>query len=193
MVGNKNLRFTGFLRAAAAGTLFDRPDFTSPFSARKTAQPAIFDVLQASAEDVDTIFVKLMEHFKHVALVCAAGDGLSFMRSLQAIAADVPRFHGGTPFVLPILGLSPHLEFHVVHAGFRNYRYYDQFRFERTESSATLTRPPLEEQGAGRRPTVASTTVLLVRRISLYYKLPDVRSFAETTSVRLRSSSSPRT
>ena len=49
-----------------------------------------------------------------------------------------------------------------------------------TESSATLTRPPLEEQGAGTRPTVASTTVLLVRRISLYNKLPDKRSFAET-------------
>ena len=124
VVGNKKIRFTRFLRAAAAGTLFDRPDFISPFTVRKTAQPAMFDVLQASADDVDQILEKLLDHFKNVALLCAAGDGLSFARTLQAIAADIRRFHDRGPLVLPILGLSPHLEFHVAHAGWRNYRPY---------------------------------------------------------------------
>ena len=124
VLSNKRLRFTRFLQAAADGTLFDRPNFDSPFQARKTSQPAMFDLLQASADDVDQIYQKLMAHFSDVALLAAAGDGLSFMRSIQAIAADAPRFHGQKPFVLPILGLNPHLEFHVVHAGWRNFRHY---------------------------------------------------------------------
>ena len=120
----KQRRFSQFLRAAGDAELFDRPDFVSPFCARRTAMPAMFDVLQASSEDVDVILTKLLSHYAGTALLGAAGDGLSFMRVLQAIAADQPRFHGATPFILPILGLSPHLEFHVVHAGWRNYRRY---------------------------------------------------------------------
>ena len=80
VLSNKRLRFTRFLQAAADGTLFDRPNFDSPFQARKTSQPAMFDLLQASADDVDQIYQKLMAHFSDVALLAAAGDGLSFMR-----------------------------------------------------------------------------------------------------------------
>ena len=125
-MANKQQRFTTFMAQARQGseTLFDRPNFVSPHTARRTAQPAMFDVLQAKHEDVDVIMCNLMEHFRSVVLLFAAGDGLSFARMLQAIAADTPRYHGRTPFVIPILGITPHLEHHVAHAGWRNYRPY---------------------------------------------------------------------
>ena len=112
------------MQQARLGTLFDRPNFVSQHFPRKTAMPAMFDVLQAKNSDMEIIMSKLCEEYHRVSLLCAGGDGLSFMRMLQAIAADVPRFHGRRPFVLPILGVAPHLEFHVVHAGHRNYRPY---------------------------------------------------------------------
>lgn len=142
---NKAERFTRFLQHAAAGTLFDRPDYTSTWTAYLSAQPAIFGRLQGKYEDVVHEMDHILASFTaaNPYFVMMGGDGLTYDRMLHCMLEHARYI--ARPAVVPILGLAPHGEYHVFHAGYRNYRPLIKV-FAKALNNPQLTEdPPVSE------------------------------------------------
>ena len=126
---NRRRRFVRFVQAAGAGTLFDLPNYVSTWKAHTKTQPAMFDRLQGSYADVEFELDAIRSRFTgggggsgDTCYLWLGGDGLSIDRMQHLIAQQSPKYLHSKPAVLPVLGLSPHGEYHVFHAGYRNYR-----------------------------------------------------------------------
>ena len=115
-----------FLAATARGDLFDRPDYHSTWQADIMPMPAMFGVLQSKYDDVVQEVDTIVAHYRMRALLAyflfLGGDGLSYDRMAHLIAADTAKYHDAKPACIPVLGLSPHGEYHICHAGYRNFR-----------------------------------------------------------------------
>jgi hypothetical protein len=111
-----------YLTAANSGTLFDKPNFDSPYPPTHfTWHQPIKDRLQSSYADVeyemDHIRRSPQHKFSHA--VNLGGDGLSYMRLIHKLAQDPEKYLRRTPVVIPRLGEHPHGTYHVLHGDWR--------------------------------------------------------------------------
>lgn len=85
----------------------------------------MFDRLQGKYEDVEFELREMRRKVKainHPYLLFVGGDGLSIDRMQHLIAAQSHIYCDSTPAIIPVLGLAPHGEYHVCHAGYRNFK-----------------------------------------------------------------------
>ena len=129
----KRNRFTEFLRATAAGTLFERPSVQPPYVAYLEYHPPMWNVLQSSYEDVEAELNVLRNRHLDKKILFVGGDGLSIMRINHLLKMHPDLYLDSAPMVIPIQGEAPHGVFHMLHGGWRLFR-----RFIRCAADATL-------------------------------------------------------
>lgn len=122
----KRNRFTEFLRATAAGTLFERPSVQPPYVAYLEYHPPMWNVLQSSYEDVEAELNVLRNRHLDKKILFVGGDGLSIMRINHLLKMHPDLYLDSAPMVIPIQGEAPHGVFHMLHGGWRFY-FADSF------------------------------------------------------------------
>ena len=135
-----------FLQETGSGVLFERPNYNSSWKADITPMPAIFDCLQGKYEHVKTELERIVAHYRAratlVYVLFLGGDGLSYDRVAHLVATHEADYFQAKPAIIPVLGLSPHGEYHVMHAGYRNFRPLI-LAFSRVLNNKQLTFDPL--------------------------------------------------
>lgn len=131
VVANKQARFTDFLTKAKTKTMFDRPNYVSPWRASFRVFPAILDRLQSSYEDCRFEFNEILTEFrgnpiprqpdpasKKVKFVFVGVDGLTVGRGNHEFANNVDEYLDidKPPWIIWVHGEHPHLTWHVLHA-----------------------------------------------------------------------------
>ena len=122
LLANKRSRWTNFLNAAAAGVLWSRETYASPYPpTRFHYHPPIVDRLQSSYDDVNFELDLMRSSIFHEYSDCIqlGGDGLSYMRIIHRLSQDPRRFLETKPIIIPRLGEAPHGKYHVLHGDWR--------------------------------------------------------------------------
>lgn len=131
---NKRKRFTNFLRATAAGTLFERPSVRPTYVAHLEYQsPPMWGVLQSSYDDVEAELNVMRNSELDKKILFVGGDGLSILRMNHLLVNHPDLYLDSAPMVIPVQGEAPHGVFHVMHGCWRLY-----VRFIRAAADATL-------------------------------------------------------
>ena len=133
IVANKRKRFTIFLRAAADGTLLERPAVQPPYVAHLTYHAPMWGVLQSSYEDVEAELNLIRSKHLDKRILFVGGDGLSILRMNSLLLLHPDLYIDSAPMIIPVQGEAPHGVYHVMHGGWRLYR-----RFIRKAADATL-------------------------------------------------------
>ena len=133
IVANKRERFTEYLRKAAAGTLFERPQVDIPYVAHLVYHKPMWGVLQSSYEDVEKELNEMRGKHLDKRILFVGGDGLSILRMNHLLHARPDLYLDSAPMIIPIQGEAPHGVFHVMHGGWRLYA-----RFVRRAANSTL-------------------------------------------------------
>mmetsp|Transcript_12708 Transcript_12708/g.22262 ORF Transcript_12708/g.22262 Transcript_12708/m.22262 type:complete len:100 (-) Transcript_12708:265-564(-) len=84
--------------------------------------PTMPERLQGSYEDVEYELNHMRQNCKDHGspyIQFVGGDGLSIDRIQHLLATKSHIYLDCSPAIIPVLGLSPHGEFHVCHAGYR--------------------------------------------------------------------------
>ena len=122
IVANQRSRWGQFLDAAVAGTLWAKEHFDSPYPPTHFIyHPPMKDRLQSSYDDVN-FELNLMRgtlYHKYSDIIMLGGDGLSYKRLIDLMAADPARYINSTPIIIPRLGEAPHGKYHVMHGHWR--------------------------------------------------------------------------
>lgn len=125
VVANKRARFTAFLEKAAEKTLFDRPNYVSPWRAWFSVKPAILNRLQLSYDDCKFEFETVREYFRSEGyrFVFLGGDGLTVGRGNHLMVSNMHAYleADDPPWIIWVHGEHPHLTWHVLHAGHRAF------------------------------------------------------------------------
>lgn len=120
VIANKESRFQRFVELAKTKALFDRPDYTSPWTAWFSIFPAILNRLQSSYEDCRFEFDVILEHFraKGARFVFVGGDGLTVGRGNHLFTNNIDEYLDPTkpPWIIWVHGEMPHMAWHVLHA-----------------------------------------------------------------------------
>lgn len=133
IVANKRKRFTIFLRAAADGTLLERPAVQPAYVAHLTYHAPMWGVLQSSYEDVEAELNQIRSKHLDKRILFVGGDGLSILRMNSLLLLHPDLYIDSAPMIIPVQGEAPHGVYHVMHGGWRLYR-----RFIRKAADATL-------------------------------------------------------
>ena len=122
IVANQRSRWSQFLDAAVAGTIWDKEPYDSPYPPTHFVyHKPMKDRLQSSYEDVnfELDFMRDSIYHKYSDIIMLGGDGLSFKRIIDRIAQDPRRYLMQTPVIIPRLGEAPHGKYHVMHGHWR--------------------------------------------------------------------------
>ena len=133
IIANKEKRFTSFLLATAAGTLFARPNVQPQYTAHLTYHEPMWGVLQSSYDDVEAELNQLRSYHLDKRILFVGGDGLSILRINHLLYKHPDLYLDSAPMIIPVQGEAPHGVFHVMHGGWRLFR-----RFIRVAADATL-------------------------------------------------------
>lgn len=118
---NKDRRFSSYMRKAASGTLFERPDYHAAWKPHIRFGAPMFGVLQSKTDDVKYEINFIRRQFPTSRIVFIGGDGLSIMRMNQIIAREPWTYLNTAPMVIPVAGEAPHGTHHFHHADWRLY------------------------------------------------------------------------
>lgn len=114
----------------------------------------MFGRLQGKYEDVEYELNMIRRHFLSASnspyFVFVGGDGLSIDRMQHLIASKSPVYAESTPSVIPMLGLAPHGEYHVCHAGYRNFKPIIQVFAAALNNKQLVDDPKVSEYNAVR-------------------------------------------
>jgi hypothetical protein len=122
LVANKRQRWSSYLDSAAAGHLWEKVPFASPYpQTRFEYHEPIFDHLQSSYADVnfEVDLMRASQHHKYSDCIQLGGDGLTYMRLIHRLSQDPRRYLETKPVIIPRLGEAPHGKFHVLHGEWR--------------------------------------------------------------------------
>ena len=118
---NKDRRFSQYLRQAASGTLFERPDYHASWTPHIRFGPPIFGVLQSKTDDVRYEVNYLRRQCRYALIMFIGGDGLSVLRMNSIIAQEPWTYLNTSPMTIPVQGEHPHGTHHIHHADWRLY------------------------------------------------------------------------
>ena len=124
ILANKRNRFTMFLHASAAGTLFSRPQVHPLYVAHLKYHPPMWGVLQGSYDDVEAELNRMRNAHLDKRILFVGGDGLSILRINHLLKDHPDLYLDSAPMVIPVQGEAPHGVFHVMHGGWRLYRKF---------------------------------------------------------------------
>ena len=133
IVARKRSRFTRFLHATAAGTLFERPAVQPPYVAHLDYHPPMWGVLQSSNAHVMAELNTMRNQHLDKKILFVGGDGLSILRINHLLVNHPELFLDSAPMVIPVQGEAPHGIHHMMHGGWRLYK-----RFIRRAADSTL-------------------------------------------------------
>jgi hypothetical protein len=133
ILANKRKRFATFLRAAAAGSLFERPAVQPAYRAHLTYHPPMWGVLQSSYEDVEAEINRIRQQHLDKRILFVGGDGLSILRMNSLLLLHPDMYIDSAPMIIPMQGEAPHGVYHIMHGGWRLYK-----RFIRAAADNTL-------------------------------------------------------
>ena len=122
IVANQRRRWSEYLDAAAAGTIWAKEPFDSPYPPTNFIwHDPIMDRLQSSYEDVNFELKWMRDdgHHCYSDVLMVGGDGLSYKRIIDRISQDPGHFLEKTPIIIPRLGEAPHGKYHVMHGHWR--------------------------------------------------------------------------
>lgn len=120
---NKRLRFTQSLKAAADGTMFERPVVNPGYVAHlEYHSPPIWGRLQSSYDDVKAELNIMRSKHLDKRFLFVGGDGLSILRVNHLLHNHPELYIDSSPMVIPVQGESPHGLFHVMHGGWRLFK-----------------------------------------------------------------------
>ena len=122
IVANQRSRWSEYLDAAVAGTIWDKEPYNSPYPpTRFVYHDPMEGVLQSSYEDVnfEMRWMRMSPWHKFSEIIMIGGDGLSFKRMVDRISQDPDQFLHKTPLIIPRLGEAPHGKYHVMHGHWR--------------------------------------------------------------------------
>ena len=122
LLQNKRDRWSKYLDRAAAGILWDKEPFQSPYPPTHFQyHDPIFDRLQSSYEDVKFELNLIRRSRFHVFsdAIQLGGDGLSYMRLIHQLSLNPKLYLMTKPIIIPRLGEAPHGKFHVMHGDWR--------------------------------------------------------------------------
>ena len=121
LVAGKARRFTKFLHAAVAGTMFDRPRVQPRWTAELKWEPPMPNVTQNSYDDVEAELNTMRAANLAKFVLFVGGDGLSIVRIWWLLQKYPELYVDSAPLIVPVQGESPHGVFHIMHAGWRLY------------------------------------------------------------------------
>ena len=119
---NKNSRFTRYLRATSDGTLLQRPGHNLNYQAHLQYHAPIFGRLQTSYDDVEFELNRMRNSHLDKKILFVGGDGLSIIRILGLMKRNPALYVDSAPLIVPMQGEAPHGVYHVLHAGWRQFR-----------------------------------------------------------------------
>ena len=122
LMDNKRSRWSKYLDAAAAGAIWDKEPFDSPYPPTYFHyHEPIFDRLQSSYEDVlfELKLIRTSRFHAYSQAIQLGGDGLSYMRLIHQLSLNPKLFLQTMPIIIPRLGEAPHGKFHVMHGDWR--------------------------------------------------------------------------
>ena len=122
LLAAKRSRWSKYLDAAAAGNIWDKEPYDSPYPPTFFHyHPPIFGRLQSSYDDVNFEMDLMRRSLYHRYACCIqlGGDGLSFMRIIHRLSQNPTLFLMTKPIIIPRLGEAPHGKFHVMHGDWR--------------------------------------------------------------------------
>ena len=122
IVANKKLRFTAYLRATSDGTLLQRPGHNLDYKAHLHYHPPIFGRLQTSYDDVEFELNTMRRSHLDKKILFVGGDGLSIVRMLDLMKKNPALYVDSAPLIVPMQGEAPHGVYHVLHAGWRQFK-----------------------------------------------------------------------
>ena len=121
IVAGKSTRFTKFIRATIAGTLFARPKVKPRWRAHFKWERPMPELQQLKYDDVETTLNIIREKHRDKAFLYVGGDGLSLIRLLWLLLKKPDLYLDSAPMIIPVQGEWPHGGFHIMHAGWRLY------------------------------------------------------------------------
>ena len=107
LLSNKRRRWSQCLEKAAAGTLWCKEAYASPYPPTMFHwHNPIFDRLQSSYEDVnfELDLMRSSNYHRYSHAIQIGGDGLSYMRLIHRLAQDPQRYLRTKPVIIPRLG-----------------------------------------------------------------------------------------
>ena len=107
LLSNKRRRWSQCLERAAAGTLWCKEAYASPYPPTMFHwHNPIFDRLQSSYEDVnfELDLMRSSNYHRYSHAIQIGGDGLSYMRLIHRLAQDPQRYLRTKPVIIPRLG-----------------------------------------------------------------------------------------
>ena len=122
LLQNKRNRWSKYLDLAAAGKLWDKEPYESPYPPTYFHyHDPIFDRLQSSYEDVlfELNLIRRSRFHCYSDAIQIGGDGLSYMRLIHQLSLNPKLFLMTKPIIIPRLGEAPHGKFHVMHGDWR--------------------------------------------------------------------------
>lgn len=107
LLSNKRRRWSQCLEKAAAGTLWSKEAYDSPYPPTIFQwHDPIFDRMQSSYDDVnfELDLMRSSNYHRYSHCIQIGGDGLSYMRLIHRLAQDPQRYVRTKPVIIPRLG-----------------------------------------------------------------------------------------